>query len=149
MDRALSYLGLAQKAGLLEAGEESAGAAARRGKAKLLLLAADASDNARRRAEGFVYGRKIPLARLPFTKEQISAATGRPGCSMVALTDTGLASSIMKTLAEASPDEYGAIAEELRLKNETAARRRREAAAHQRNKRLGKKRAERKTDGGK
>jgi len=146
MDKALSYLSIARKAGLLEVGEENSGDAARRGKAKILLLAADASDNARRRAEGFVYGRQIPLARLPFTKEQISAATGRHGCSMVALTDIGLASSIMNTLAETAPEEYGAIAEEMRQRDETAARRRREAASR---KRPGKNGAERKTDGSK
>jgi ribosomal protein L7Ae-like RNA K-turn-binding protein len=146
MAKTLNYLGIARKAGLLEPGEENSGAAVRTGKAKLLLLAADASDNARRRAEGYVHRRKIPLVRLPYTKEQVSDAIGKPGCSMVAVTDIGLASSIMKTLAEALPEKYGETAEEIRLKNERTARQRREAAVNDKSKKLGNKKAERKTD---
>ena len=76
MDRVLRYLGLARRGGLLETGEESTGAAARAGKAKLILLAADASDNARSRAEGFVRGRRTVLLTAPCTKETISHAVG-------------------------------------------------------------------------
>ena len=70
MDRAVSYLGIARKAGLLTTGEESCGAVVRAGKAKLLCLASDASPNAARRAEGFVYGTRTPLLRVPYTKEE-------------------------------------------------------------------------------
>ena len=65
MSKALRYLGIARKAGFLELGEENTGAAVRGSKAKVVFLAADASDNARRRAEGFVYGKNIPLLTLP------------------------------------------------------------------------------------
>ena len=61
MNKALNYLGLAKKAGLLEIGEENTGAAIRGGKARLVLLASDASDNAGRRAEGFLHGKKTPM----------------------------------------------------------------------------------------
>ena len=77
MSRALSYLGLAKKAGLLEIGEENTGAAIRWGKARFVILAADASDNARRRLEGFLYGKNIPMLRVSFTKDEISAETGK------------------------------------------------------------------------
>ena len=50
-----------RKAGRIALGEHDAGAAARAGKACLLLLAQDASDNARKRAEGFAYAAQAPL----------------------------------------------------------------------------------------
>ena len=56
-----------RKAGRIALGEHDAGAAARAGKACLLLLAQDASDNARKRAEGFAHAAQAPLLRLPYT----------------------------------------------------------------------------------
>jgi ribosomal protein L7Ae-like RNA K-turn-binding protein len=137
MDKALNYLGIARKAGLLIAGEEASGAAIRAGRAKILVLASDASGNASRRAEGFLTGRKIPLVRVPYTKEEIGVATGSGQCSMAAVTDVGLASSFMQALSE-EKQEYSDVAEQLRLKNEKALLRKREAKAHDRNKRTGK-----------
>ena len=72
-DKAANYLGLMRKAGRIALGEHDAGAAARAGKACLLLLAQDASDNARKRAEGFAHAAQAPLLRLPYTKAFVSA----------------------------------------------------------------------------
>lgn len=140
MHRALRYFGIARKAGFLELGEENTGAAVRGGKAKAVFLAADASDNAHRRAEGFVYGKNIPLLTLPFTKEEISLATGKGGCSMAAITDIGLASSLVSALAEESPEGYAQAAETLSKKNGKAQQRKAEHRAHERNKKTGKRR---------
>lgn len=138
MDRALNYLGIARKAGCLAIGEENAGAAIRSGKGKVLCVASDASDNAVRRAEGFVYGRSVPLVRLPYTMGDIAERTGKTG-SMSVITDIGLASSFMSAIAE-ERQEFSGVAEALRLKNEKAERHRREQAAHDRNRRTGKRR---------
>lgn len=139
-NRAIRYLSIARKAGSLQLGEEDTGIAVRGGKAKLVLLAFDASDNARRRAEGFVYGRKMPLVRLPYTKEEISFATGKGGCSMLAVTDIGLASSFLSALAQQDPERYAETAQALELKREKADKRKAEAAAHRRNVKTGKRR---------
>ena len=71
-EKLLSLLGLMRRANAIAVGEVNTGSAARAGKAKLLLLAADASENARHRAEGFAAGRGLPLSALPFTKEEIA-----------------------------------------------------------------------------
>ena len=71
-DKAANYLGLMRKAGRIALGEYDAGAAARAGQACLLLLAQDASDNARKRAEGFACTAQAPLLRLPYTKQALS-----------------------------------------------------------------------------
>lgn len=134
-----NYLAIAMKAGALDVGEENSGATVRHGKAKVLFLAADASDNARRRAEGFVHGVNVPLVKLPLSKGDISAATGKAGCSMAAITDIGLAKTIVETLA-AEEEQYRAIAQELTEKFSKAQRRKAEAKSHERNKRTGKRR---------
>ena len=139
-DKILNLLGLMRRANAIAIGETNAGAALRGGKAKLLLLAADASDNARRRAEGFAAGRSVQSLGLPFRKEELSARVGASGCSMAAVTDMGFANALMKALAELSPEEYAAAAEETARRFEKAERRRAEASAHERNKRSGKRR---------
>jgi ribosomal protein L7Ae-like RNA K-turn-binding protein len=132
MDKALDYLGIARKAGLLTTGAENCGTAVRTGKAKLLLLASDASENARHRAEGFVFGRKTPLAVLPFDKETLSERTGKPGCTMLAFTDIGLASRFAAALALTEP-RFAELASALEAKEKKAAERKAEAEAHARN----------------
>ena len=102
-ERILGLLGLMRKARAAAIGETDTGAAVRGGKAKLLLLASDASDNAKKRAETFVYGRGVTMLRLPFTKQEISAAVGKGGCSMAAVCDAGFAAALTKLL-----DEYAA-----------------------------------------
>ena len=102
--KALEYVGIARMGGGIETGETNAKALVKAGKAKLLLVASDTSDGARRRAEGYVYETKVPLVAVPYGKAELSAMTGRPGCSMAAFTDLGLAAAF----AEALYREYGA-----------------------------------------
>ena len=78
-DRALNYLGLMRKAGRIEIGETATGAAVKAGRARLVVVAADASPNARRRVESFLQGRRALCATLPYTKEQLSDALGKSG----------------------------------------------------------------------
>ncbi len=63
-ERALTLLGLAKKGGNLQLGEENTGSVCRADKARLLLLAADAADNASNRARTFSRGGKIPILRV-------------------------------------------------------------------------------------
>ena len=116
MSKALGYIGIAKKAGALSVGETNAGAAVRAGKGRVLLLASDASPNARHRAEGFVNGTQTPLVTVPFTKAELSDATGLAGCSMAAFTDVGLAAVFMAALAENEPS-FSDTAQLLQEKN--------------------------------
>ena len=139
-EKTLNLLGLMRRANALQVGETNAGAAVRGGKAKLLLLARDASDNARGRAEGFLFGRNTIGLTLPFTKAEISAHVGVSGCSMAAVTDIGFANALMKLLVELSPGEYEEIAAQVEQRFSRAERRKKEAKAHEKNKRTGKRR---------
>lgn len=140
MDKLLRYFSIARKAGLLELGEEDTGAAVRGGKAKVVFLAADASDNALRRAQGFVHGRDVPLLRIDRRKEDISGATGKGGCSMAAVTDVGLADSMLSVLAEEDPQRYAEAAAVIEKRHAKADKRKAEAKAHAINKKIGKRR---------
>ncbi|MGI5984326.1 MAG: hypothetical protein GXY01_08915 [Clostridiales bacterium] len=137
MNRALNYIGIAKKAGAIAIGETNSGAAIRAGKGRILVLASDSSGNARRRAENFVYGTQTPMVVLPFSKEELSLVTGTNGFSMAVFTDVGLAAVFMAALAESEPS-FGETAEFMAKKNEKATLRKREAAAHDRNRKKGK-----------
>ena len=139
-EKTLNLLGLMRKANAIAVGETYIGGAVRAGKAKLLLLAADASDNARSRARGFTHGRDIVTVTLPFTKDEIAAHVGVSGCAMAAITDIGFANAFMKSLAAAVPDGYDESVAEIQRRFEKADRRKEEAAAHEKNKRIGKRR---------
>ncbi len=139
-EKTLNLLGLMRKANAIAVGETNTGGAVRAGKAKLLLLAADASDNARSRARGFTHGRDVVTVTLPFTKDEIAAHVGVSGCAMAAITDIGFANAFMKSLAAAVPEGYDESAAEIQRRFEKADRRKKEAAAHEKNKRIGKRR---------
>lgn len=139
-DKALNFLGLMRKANALMVGETDTGAATRGDKAKLVLIAADASDNAFSRAKGFVYGRNIPLVKLPFTKEELSEHLGKNGCSMAAVCDIGFANAFMKDLSAIDEKRYSETAEKIAEAYKRAQERKRESKAHEKNKKLGKRR---------
>lgn len=133
----LNYIGIARKAGAIEIGETNAGAVVRADKAKLLVLASDASDNARRRAENFIYGRNTPMIVLPYTKNELCSITGLNGCSMAAFTNVGLAAAFLEKLAENDPS-YADTAALLAEKNQKTQQRKKEAQAHEKNMKFGK-----------
>lgn len=138
MDKALNYLGLMRKAGACALGETDCGSACRAGKAKLLLLASDASDNAHSRAKGFVYGRNIPMVVLPYTKLELAGRLGRGAVSMMAVYDLGLAVTLMKALN--TDGKHTELVARLEDKLEQQNKRKAEMKAHERNKKLGKRR---------
>lgn len=138
-EKALNLLGLMRKANALRIGEEDTGSAVREHAAKLVLLASDASDNAKKRASGYMYGSKAPLIRLPFTKEDISEHVGKSGCSMAAVCDIGFADAFMKLLCDISPTEYEDAAQTIQRRAQISKKRKNDSTP-QKNKRTGKRR---------
>lgn len=134
MNKALNLLGLARKAGLAELGEEPVGAAARAGKAYLILVAGDASDHSWRRAKSFAAGTDQQCLRMRESKQELGAAVGRESLAMGAVTDPAMALALVQALAE--PEEQ--VLEVLTQKAERRKQRQKEAKAHIRNVRKGK-----------
>ena len=110
----LGLIGIAWKARHLAVGEDPVGEACRDHSARLVLVASDAAENSVSRAEKFTGHGKIPCVTGPCTKEELGRALGRKSCAMVALTDRGLAATLMTKLAETDPERYGACAETLK-----------------------------------
>ena len=137
MDKTLNYLALARKAGLAELGEEPVGAITRALKGHLVLVAQDASDHTWRRAKSFVAGTDQQCVRLPYTKAEIGFAVGRQELAIAAITDAGMALSIAESLGQ--PEKHREVIEVLTAKKQKALQRQKEAKAHKRNVKTGKK----------
>ena len=137
MDKALNYLSLARKGGMAELGEEPVGAVTRLGKGRLVIVASDASDHTWRRAKSFVAGTDQQCIRVPFTKEELGFVIGRTSLAIAAITDASLALALAKALPE--PEKHKAAIEDLEEKSRKMQQRAKEAKAHKRNVRMGKK----------
>ena len=137
MDKALNYLSLARKAGSAELGEEPAGAAARAGKAYVLLVASDCGDHTWRRAKSFAAGTDQQTVRLPYTKDEMGMATGRSSLAIAAITDAALALALVKVLPQ--QETYAEVIAALEQKVARQKQRKKEADAHKKNVRIGKK----------
>ena len=137
MDRALNYVGLARRGGLIELGEEPVGAVARARKARLVVVAQDASDHTWRRAKSFVAGSEQICLRIPYTKDQLGLAVGRSELALAAFTDPALALAFCKALEQ--PERYKTEIESLEKISTRIRQRKKEAEAHKRNKKMGKK----------
>ena len=137
MDKALNYLALAKRGRLVELGEEPVGAVTRALKARLVVVASDASDHTWRRAKSFVAGTDQVAVRVPFTKDEMGQATGRMELAIAAFIDAPLALAFLKAL----PDQEKVAGEVAALEEKAKRLRQRQAEskAHQRNVRKGKK----------
>ena len=135
--RALNYLALGKKGRLVELGEEPVGAVARAVKARLVLVASDASDHTWRRAKSFVAGTEQQCIRVPFTKEELGFVVGRTSLAIAAFTDAALALAFVKALPNF--EKFKDVADALDTKAQKLRQRKDEAKAHRRNVRMGKK----------
>ena len=136
MDKALNYLALARKAGRIELGEEPVGAAARAQKARLVVVAEDATDHTWRRAQSFVSGSEQICLRVPYSKDLLGQAVGRSALALAAFTDPAMALAFVKALGQ--PEKYSAALESLDKRTKRIQQRQKEAKAHDKNKRVGK-----------
>lgn len=113
MDHNLQILGIAKKAGFLAVGAEASSAAARNGKAVLIIAANDTSDSAERHAQRDSEFCGAAFAAVPYTRFELGSITGRGSPGTIAILDTGLASTFIGALAKDDPVRYGETAEAL------------------------------------
>ena len=137
MDKSLNYIALARKGGMIELGEEPVGAITRTGKGYLVAVASDASDHTWRRAKSFVAGTEQQAIRIPYTKEEFGFVVGRTSLAIAAFSDVAMALAFVKALPD--PEKYAKERDVLEQKLQKLRQRQKEAKAHQRNVRTGKK----------
>ncbi|WP_434311284.1 L7Ae/L30e/S12e/Gadd45 family ribosomal protein [Hominifimenecus sp. rT4P-3] len=102
-NKAMSYLGLAARARHVESGEFCTERAVKRGNAKLVLVASDASENTKKavrdmctyyHTEWLVFGEK----------ESLGHAIGKSARACLALMDQGLADAVKEQLIDRNQD---------------------------------------------
>jgi ribosomal protein L7Ae-like RNA K-turn-binding protein len=135
VDKALNYLALARKAGRIELGEEPVGACARAQKARLVVVASDATDHTWRRAKSFVAGTQQQCIRLDYTKDELGQAVGRTELALAAITDPAMALAFVKALG--NDEKYRDVLLDLENRTKRVQKRQAEAKAHLKNKRMG------------
>ena len=101
MDKALRYLGLAERAGKVVVGAEDCAKELRRGKGGLVIAAADAAANTLVQARGVCAGRRIEWLSTMYTKEQLGRAVGRASpVALAYICDEGLAKAFAAAAAK-------------------------------------------------
>lgn len=105
-----SFLGLARKAGRLISGTENCEKAIRSNKAKLVILAEDASANTKKKFFDMCSYRKVCL-KIFGQKAHIGYAIGKDVTAVVCIKDSGFAGKIIKMLdnlvSESGGETYG------------------------------------------
>lgn len=99
IDRVLSMLSLAKKAGRTASGGFLAEEAVRSGKACLVIISTDASENTGKKFRNMCKFRGIPYVMFG-EKDSLGKYTGSELKSVVAVTDPGFAGSILKMLSD-------------------------------------------------
>lgn len=99
MDKLLSLLGLARRAGRLETGFAACKASARAGKAALLVAARDVSDKTFKELRYEAERAGIGAVRVGAAMDELSRACGIKA-GVVAVADRGFAGAVMKELEQ-------------------------------------------------
>lgn len=105
MNKALTGLGLAMRAGKLVTGDEVVMKAIRSSEAKLVIVAGNASANTQKKFRDKCGTYKVPLM-IGFDREQLGSSVGKPERVVLALVDQGFADMIRKAYVKTSEVEY-------------------------------------------
>ena len=98
-DKVLSLLGLAKKAGKLKGGEYCVETEVKKGRAKLVIVAEDASDNTQKSYTDMCSFKKVPVIFYG-NKETIGKCIGCEERAAVVLTDEGFANAVNKQISQ-------------------------------------------------
>ena len=96
-DKALSMLGLAARAGRIVSGEFTVEKEVKSGRAYLVLIAEDASENTRKKFQNMCEFYEVPM-RLCYDRERLGHFIGKDFRASVAILDEGFADNILKHL---------------------------------------------------
>ena len=96
-DKVISLLGLAERAGKIASGEFAAEKAVKTGKARLIIVAEDASDNTKKKFSDMCKYYQVPIACYS-QKELLGHGIGKEFRASLAVLDGGFAKAIEKQL---------------------------------------------------
>ncbi len=96
--KAFSYIGLAMKAGKVASGESMTEQAVKGKKAKLVIVAEDASDNTRKKFQNMCTYYEVPIYFFGM-KTELGHAIGKEFRASLAIVDHGLAKEIITNIS--------------------------------------------------
>jgi ribosomal protein L7Ae-like RNA K-turn-binding protein len=96
LKKTLSLLGLAMRAGKAITGEDEIEKAVRKGRAKIILVANDASIATKKRYMDLSRHYEISCAELQASKEELGSAIGKDYRAAVAVSDAGFSKALRK-----------------------------------------------------
>lgn len=102
----LSMIGMACRAGRVVSGEMSVEDAVKTGKAYLVVVAADASQNTRKLFHNKCSYYGVPIIETG-TREELGHAIGRQFRASIGITDQGLAQAVMRYFSEQTEEIDG------------------------------------------
>lgn len=105
-DKGLGFIGLARKAGKLAVGADLTVEAVRAGRARLVLLAADAAENTRKRVCDKCAHYKAACVETAYTRETLGRAVGAGSLSCAAFLDAGFAEAYRQAAENDPKDPY-------------------------------------------
>ena len=97
MDSVLSLLGLAQKAGKIASGEFATEKSIKSGRAYLVIVSGDASENIKKKMRQMTEYYEVPLC-IYGQKEALGRCVGKSERSMLAILDQGFSKAVEKRL---------------------------------------------------
>ena len=98
-DKVLSMLGIAAKSGSVVSGEFSTEKAVKEGRAYLVIVAGDASENTKKNFRNMCEYHKVPICFYS-DKESLGHAMGKQFRASLAVLDEGFAKGILKNIQE-------------------------------------------------
>lgn len=96
-DKTYSFIGLANKAGKLVSGEVKCEKNVKSGKALLVIVACDASENTRKKFEDACIYRKLPFYRFG-RKEMLGKLLGKSEVSVITITDNHFTQKLIELI---------------------------------------------------
>lgn len=116
MDNILGLIGLAKKAGRLEAGNDLCKEAVYEQKTRLVLIASNAAERVVRDFERIKEEYNFFILFVPYTKEELASVAASASCAVCAVTDINFAAEIAHKMADLTKGENEIyIAERLAL----------------------------------
>lgn len=96
-DPVLSMISLAMKAGAVASGETKAEQSVRAGRAKLVILAGDASDNTKKKFNNRCESYQVPVMQYGL-KDELGRCIGKEQRSVIAVTDQSFAGALTEKI---------------------------------------------------
>lgn len=104
MDKVLSLLGLARRAGRVTLGFDAVCASVMKNESRLILAAADVSEGTMRKLRNHLSQTESNIIEIPYTQEQINAAIGKP-VRLISINDSGFAKRLTELLDNSNGEE--------------------------------------------